>query len=168
MSDASAAEVTAAGVSGLMARFTPERALTAGVSVLRGLIERFTPEHALWPQLPQDWDAIKDAGPGTPEDARVEALMTACAAARAELNAELLQPELVLIVSRLRIQDPYMTMLWILIKGNLPVKLFQPENAIKARAAIIKSTAVSIPNAFRAFLVALKNAAATPPPPNPF
>ena len=140
----------------------------AAAHVMSTLQMLFTPAHGLWPQLPNDWDAIKDAAPGTPEHARVETLSAACAAARADLHAEILRPELVMLIARLRIQSQYMTILWILIKCNVPVKMVKPQHEIKARAGIIKSTAVFIPDAFFALLDVFKNAVAMPPPLHPF
>jgi hypothetical protein len=123
--------------------------------------------NAMWPKLPEDWDVIKEASPGTPEDERVEALFSDCVLAREHLQTELMRPEVVLVTARLRLQSEYMAIMWLVIKANVPVSLFKI-HASKARAAIIKSTSVAIPDAFNKFFDAVNTGVKTPPPMTPF
>ena len=130
-----------------------DNATQAAANLLNALAQRFL--NAQWPQLPDDWSVIQDAQPGTPEHARLEALSAMCAAARAELQAELMRPEIVLLTMRLRIESKYMSVMWLLFKANIPVELM-PAAAHTARAAIIFSIAYSVPHAFDGFFGAVK------------
>ena len=123
-------------------------------NLLNALAQRFL--HAQWPELPNDWNVLKDAEPGTPGHARLETLGALCAAAREELQAELMRPEIVLLILRLRLESTYMTVIWLLVKTNLPFELMDPALARKTRAAIIFNTAYSVPRAFDAFFGAVK------------
>ena len=125
----------------------------AAANLLNALAQRFL--NAQWPELPDDWDAIMHAQPGTPEHARLEALGAACAQARAELQAELMRPEIVLLTLRLHLESKYMSVLWLLFKANIPVELM-PAAAHRARAAIMFSTAHSVPRAFDDYFGAVK------------
>jgi uncharacterized protein len=130
-----------------------DEATQAAANVLNALAQRFI--NAQWPELPDDWDVIMNAQPDTPEQARLEALSAQFAAARAQLQAELMRPEVVLLATRLRIENKYMSVMWLLFKANIPVELM-PAAANRARAAILFSTAHALPRAFDAFFGAVK------------
>lgn len=132
-----------------------DNATQAAATLLNALATRFIT--AQWPELPDDWNAIKDAEPGTPEHARLDALSAACTQARAELQSELLRPEIALLTARLRVENKYMTVLWILFKTNMPFELMDPAVAAKARGAVIFSTTKNVPHAFDAFFGAVKD-----------
>jgi hypothetical protein len=49
-----------------------------------------------------------------------------------------------------------MSVIWLLFKANFPTDLVDPAVAVKARAAILFSTAHGVPRAFDAFFGAVK------------
>jgi hypothetical protein len=121
-----------------------EAQILGAIDVLNSVKLRFeSGSGGAWPTL---LPSSKEAAGAAQAFAQLEA---ACAQARSDLHAELIRPEVILLVLHYGLEDKYLAVIWAILKCRLWV------TGGDGGEAVVESTVHAIPRAFLDFFLAL-------------